>query len=640
MNIEHPTANMEQRTEGRGWRVLEGLALLCLLASPLVAPVLIGGSRLWASGPLMALAFLGALLVGVRALRGSGAAAALHVPPGTLAWLGFLGYSAVAIFLYGNPYEARVELLRAASLWAAYWAWANLGVAARQWRWVLALLLLAAAANALYGLYNHFMGMPDRVLWFDRLEEKASYGERISGTYFCPNHWANWLALLAPVALALVFTAEAGVLLRLLAAGALLVFPLAIHVSQSRAGLIGLVVGLMVTTLALAWRRSRLLFAMLLVALPLLVAGGGYVYWQHSPVFRARVASVSEELNPDQAFRLNTWRDTLLMFQAQPWVGHGPGSYPWALEAHRQYMRDTDHQSLYAHNDYLQSIAEYGIAGTALVALPLAWILLRFLGVARRRTTPQTTALLLAGVLGAWAAALAHATLDFNLHIYANLATLAALSGLVAGRLQGQRDWVLPAAGRALCRVGAALTALLLGVMGWTLVSYYLEVRANHAFLAINYAAGERAARLALRVDGANWYAEDTLGNLLQSRARWGQDERERKADAEGAVQAFARAAAGNRHNMETRFEQGMALIACGSTEEGLRLVRLAADTHPWIEMYRSQLGVQLRQAGRYPEALEEFRKAAKIKWNPMINNNIVWLEKQVKEAEEKKKKL
>ena len=631
INIEHRTSNTEQRADGWGRRVLAATAVACLLASPLLGPVLIGGSRLWASGPLMALVFLGALLVGVRAGCWSDDAAALRMPPGGWAWLGFLGYSAVAIFLYGTPYEARIELLRAASLWAACWAWSSLGGVGRRWRWVLGVLVLAAAANALYGSYYHFMGTPQRVLWFDRVVEGVDYGPRSSGTYFCPNHWANWLALLAPVALALACTAEAGVGLRLLAGFALLTFLPAIHFSQSRAGLLGLVAGLMVTTLALVWRRSRAGFALLLVLLPLLAAGGGYVYWQHAPALRARWTDAIREGRTGDGFRLNLWRDTLLMIEARPWVGHGPGSYAWAFEAYRKHMRDADHQALYAHNDYLHSLAEYGVAGTALLALPLAWLLLRLFGAAWRRKTEATNALLLAGLLGAWAAALTHALVDFNLRIYANAATLAVLTGLVAGRLQRQGDWSLPAVRRGLAGGVALVAALLLGVAGWTLVSYYLEVHALHAFTAVHYEEGERAARQALRVDGGNWYAADTLGNLLQSRARWGQDERERRADAEGSVQAFALAARGNLRNMETRFEQGEALIGCGRTEEGLQLIRLAADTNPLSELFRTQLGVQLRQAGRYAEALAAFRTAAKITWNPMIRDNIEWLEAKLK---------
>ncbi|MCX7009931.1 MAG: O-antigen ligase family protein [Kiritimatiellaeota bacterium] len=550
--------------------------------------------------------------------------------------MGFLGYSMVAIFVYGTPYEARVELLRALSLWLAYWAWANLGLAARHWRWVLGLLLLAAVANALFGLFNHFSGTPERVLWFNRLAEGVDYEQRISGTYFCPNHWANWLALLAPLALAVVLSAEAGILLRVLGAGALLTFPLAIHYSQSRAGLLGLVAGLIVTTLVLVWRRSRLWFALFLVLLPLLVAGGGYLYWKQSPIFRARVASALEEGKTGNGFRLNQWRDTLLMIQARPWFGHGAGGYGWAVEAYRQHMKDSDYQALYAHNDYLQSIAEYGAIGSALVALSLCWLLWKLAG-ALRRVTQRTDVLLLAGLLGAWAAALIHATCDFSLRIYANVATLAALTGLLAARLLGQGVWPSVLSRRAIACAGAVLAALLVGVMSWMLVSYYQNLRAMRALEAINYNQAEHCARLALRVDPANWYAAETLGQLLQTRAKWSVNERARLADA--AVQAFTRAARGNRLNMETRFELGLALLAAGHAEDGFRLMRLAADTNPVNEYYRTQLGVQLRQNRRYAEALEAFRKSAKLAMNPTIRSNIEWLEADLKKQEASKGK-
>ena len=619
---------MTNATADRGRSVLEWIAWACLLASPLVAPVLIGGSRLWGSGPLMSLVFFGALLVAVRALRWHDDAAALRIPPGALAWLGFLGYSAVAIFCYGTPYEARIELLRAVSLWAAYWSWANLG--SKSWRWVLGLLLAAATANALFGIYNHVQGTPSNILLFDRVAEVTDYEARISGTYFCPNHWASWLAMLAPVALAVVFSTEAGVVLRLLAAVALVSFPPAIHYSQSRAGLLGLVAGLMVTILVLVWRRSRLWFAVLLFVLPALAAGGGYLYWEHSPTIRARINAALMEGKTGDGFRVNQWRDTLLLMKVQPWVGCGPGAYGWAVEVVRTHNRDGEHQPFYAHNDYLHSLAEYGVVGTLLVGLPLAWLLMRLLGAAWRRKTSPTNAVLLAGLLGAWAAALMHATLDFNLRIYANAATLAVLSGLVVGRLQSQRDWSLPVARRALCGACAAVCALLLVVIGWTLVSYFIGVRALHAQLAQDYATGERAARLALRVDSGNWYAADTLGTILFDQAQALKDDQQSQTGMKAAAAAFAWAARGNLRNMDTRGEQGLALVKGGQPVEGMRLLRLAADATPLVPHFRIQLALQLRKMGLYEAALTEFRRVAKIKADEVTRDNLDWLEQKV----------
>ena len=616
-----------------GRRALEWTAMACLMASPLVGPVLLGGSRLWASGPLMALAFLAGLLVALRPLVWRNESAALVIPPGALAWVGFLGYSVVAIFAYGTPYEARVELLRAASLWAAYWAWANLAGQGHRWRWVLGLLLFAGTLNALYGLIHYFQSNADRVLWFNRTEEGANYGPRVSGTYFCPNHWASLLAMLAPMALALVFTPQAGALLRLLGGYSLLVFAPAIHVSQSRAGWIGLATGLMVTTLALVWRRSRVWFAILLVLLPLVFAGGAAVYWKNSPAFRTRFTEALIEGRTGHGFRVDQWRDTLLMIKDRPWFGCGPGSYGWVVEAYRHFMIDSKIRAFYAHNDYLHSLAEYGVLGTALVALPLVWLLLKLLGVLRA-TKNINNAGLIAGLLGAWAAMLAHAAFDFNLRIYANVAVLAMLTGVVAARLYKRRDWLAGSSGgahRMLAGAGVATMVFLLGVAIWTMISYYEEILASDYF---HQTAFDRAAQLAQRawnMDGGNWYAAETLGLVAQARGRWGQNEQHRQTAAAEAVRWFELAAHGNRCNWETRSNWGVSLITTGHTEQGLQLMQQAAETNPMNADFRAQLGLQLRMLGRYAEALAEFRRAAALGGNAMVDANLKWLEKKGK---------
>ncbi|TAN36492.1 MAG: hypothetical protein EPN23_08365 [Verrucomicrobia bacterium] len=624
MTFSEPWKTPETTALSPARRALEWVAMACLMASPLVGPVLLGSSRLWASGPLMALVFLAGLLVCLRALVWPDA---FLVPPGALAWLGFLGYSTVAIFAYGTPYEARVELLRAASLWAAYWAWSNLAGPGQRWRWVLGLVLLAGLLNALYGLVQYFQDKADSVLWFSRAAEGADYLDRVSGTYFCPNHWASLLAMLAPVALALVFMPHVGVGLRLLGGCAVLLFAPAVHVSQSRAGWIGLAAGLGVTVLALVWRRSRVWFAVMLVSLPLLLAGGVAVYWKYSPTFHARFTAALTEGRTGNGFRVNQWRDTLLMIKNRPWLGHGPGSYAWAVEAYRHYMKDPTHQALYAHNDYLHSVAESGVLGTLLLALPLMWLLLKLLRTLQMTKNPGEAGLM-AGLLGAWSAMLAHAIFDFNLRIYANVAVLALLSGVVVGPL-----FVSRGTSRRMTGVSAAVIAILLGVTTWTLVSYYSEIRAAAYLRHIDYDRAMQLAERAWRVDSGNWYAAETLGQIAQMRGRWAQDERQRQADAVIAAHWFEIAAQGNRYNQETRFNWGLSLIATGQVEQGLQLLRQAAVANPMSLEFRSQLGLQLRQAGRYAEALAEFRKAATMGWNAMISANLQWLEKQTKKG-------
>ena len=63
------------------------------------------------------------------------------------------------------------------------------------------------------------------------------------------------------------------------------------------------------------------------------------------------------------------------MIKDRPVFGHGPGSYRWLAEEYRRHMKFVNHLAEYAHNDYLQTLAEYGWVGTLLLAVPLLWLL-------------------------------------------------------------------------------------------------------------------------------------------------------------------------------------------------------------------------------------------------------------------------
>ena len=615
------------------------LALALLLAAPLLGPVAIGASRFWAAGPLMLTTLLGAALVFGRPLLWAEARQDARVPPAGLALLLFLLYGWWAIFLCDTPFEARIEFFRAASLLAAYWAWANLVDRNGRWRWILGLFLLLVSLIAWYGLIQHLTGQADRVLWFSRKLEGADYGPRVGGTYFCPNHFAHLLALAAPLGLALAFTPEAGTFLRLLGGYTLLIVLPAQHFSQSRAGWIGMTAGLAATTLALVHRRSRAWFWMLLIAMPFLFAGGTAAYWKLSPAFRGRVREAQDEVQDitkgsEVGFRVNQWRDTLLMIKARPTWGHGPGSYRWLAEEYRRHMKAPNRLAEYAHNDYLHTLAEYGWVGTLLLALPLLWLLLRLLR-AIGGTRNLVNAGLLAGLLGAWAASFSHALFDFNLRIFANVMVLVMLTGVVVGRLQARREWktwTLTRRQAWLVCGPALLLALLLGAaVARTLASYAAQVRGDYWLRQFAYERTEQLERRALRLDPANWYAWSDLGQLYQTRSFWSPDAEQKQRDVQQARDCFQEAIHGNHRDMDNVYGLALSELAVGRREQGLRLLRLAADRNPFNQGYRTQLGLQLRQTGRYAEAQAEFQKAAALGSTPMIQMNLKWLGEQAR---------
>ena len=118
------------------------------------------------------------------------------------------------------------------------------------------------------------------------------------------------------------------------------------------------------------------------------------------------------------------------MIKEYPWVGCGLGGYEGCFAKYQTVapMNTID----YAHNDYLQAMAELGVpamaAGVALLVLLLRAAMLAWLG--REEGEGRWVAL---GCAGAMAAMLLHSFTDFNLYIPANAMALAWIAGM-AGR--------------------------------------------------------------------------------------------------------------------------------------------------------------------------------------------------------------
>jgi O-antigen ligase len=122
------------------------------------------------------------------------------------------------------------------------------------------------------------------------------------------------------------------------------------------------------------------------------------------------------------------------LVRAFPLTGCGLGTFESAFLRYKHVapMFIVD----YAHNDYLQTLAELGIVGFAL-GLALVWrILTRVVRLALFHQESPGWELAL-GLAGAIAALLLHSLTDFNLYIPANALTLAWLCGLAAGPALG-----------------------------------------------------------------------------------------------------------------------------------------------------------------------------------------------------------
>lgn len=361
-----------------------------------------------------------------------------------LFWL----YSAVMIPFSILPYEAKISTLRLGCYLGTYWATANILSRFLYRKVVWTTFFAALVLVALYSLVQHKIA-PQCLLWTERYADSWTEG-RLGGTYICPNHIAHLFQMWIPFCFVCLFIPQFGWFWRICFAYAIPLFLVLIYQTQSRAGIFGVVAALCMTVLLLILRKSRRVFYIALLVVPLLGAGiiGGL--WAGSSMFRTRMEPAVKAVSLclagtlDDAvsidFRPLIWLDTLEMIKDRPVFGFGPGNYGTVYEKYRKRVLAVRVEMVHAHNEYLELTAEYGLTGAVLILCALLSIsvqLIRFI-----RTSPQPYhALPAAAWLGALAGTAVHGFFDFELRIFPNAMMLALLAGCaVAPILQAGRQ--------------------------------------------------------------------------------------------------------------------------------------------------------------------------------------------------------
>jgi len=595
-------------------RVYDGLSLLLLMWPATAGVWLMGSTRTWGFAPGLFFSFLGSMLVLARPLVFRDTPKA-YVPPGFWAFAVLVVYVVLRVPGSLVPYAARWDALRWVCLLAAAWSWSQLGGRAHRWKWLLGVLLMAAALDGLYAWIQH-VNSSEVVLWAPRPEQ---YGLRASGTYLCPNHFANLLAMLIPVALVLAFLPDAGFPLRLMAVYYLIISLPALYWTQSRSGWIGMMAGLVMTGLLLAWRKSRAWFLIALVALPLCAAGGGWVAWKLLPAVQERMGQVLEDPEAAGGIRMEMWRDAPAMFKDRPALGFGGGSYVWAYPPYQRHVKQHLNYD-FAHNEYIQLLLEYGAIGVGLACAALLaciWGLVR--GVLKARS--KTAAWLLAGASGGLVASLLHALFDFNFHIFPNPHALVWLGGVAWGvwfSLE-KRDSRPAGRQRILRWAGAGVGILACGIGAWLSlaggISYVWNLKGEISRTRMEQDEAEADYRKAMAWDDENWQPYLGMGNIRATQAMWYRNpdfsaEREgKKRLAAEATQFFESAIARNPADMTAVFGLARSCNVVGDLEAALAQYRRAATYQRHHIFYREQLGIQLRRMGREDEALDVFRR-------------------------------
>lgn len=290
--------------------------------------------------------------------------------------------------------------------------------------WVV---ILAASFQAVYGALMVLSGLE-----WSFFTEKSSYQGKATGTFINRNHLAGYLEMSLALGIGFLLSQSARyrgswrqrlrqtidtilspkVIMRLLLA----VMVIALVLTRSRMGNTAFFASLMITgglALVLMKNRSRATTVLLTSLLVIDVAIVGTFFGVEKVAERLQNTSVEKESRDEVA------RDTYQMWQQNPALGIGAGSYQYTYPAYRS--ADVTVRGLYdhAHNDYLQFLAEFGLSGFIALMLAAGWCGWLGLVAMRKRHSNLMQGLGFASTMGLLAIAI-HSSVDFNLQIPAN----------------------------------------------------------------------------------------------------------------------------------------------------------------------------------------------------------------------------
>lgn len=277
--------------------------------------------------------------------------------------------------------------------------------------------------------------------------------EDASGTFVNRNHFAGYLEMTFTLALGCVLAIGGGgvsgrgsLVKRLVSSGSfqkqmLLLFVLgviflAVLFSRSRMGILCAVAALAFFSAVSARLAGKglnvkwTLYAVLGVALVFSVFAGLY------PVAE-RYAHLDESLPS----RTLLWWDILGMVRDFPIFGTGLGTFGHVYPLYKHAV-DAPLIFLYSHNDYLQILAETGIAGFAAIMTALVlFALWSFRALVRlSKSGDYGRFFIFLGAAAGVFSILVHSVADFNLHIPSNAIYFAFLIGLMCALERGEGE--------------------------------------------------------------------------------------------------------------------------------------------------------------------------------------------------------
>ena len=574
-----------------------------------------------------------AALVGWLPARRAGLS--VRTVPCLVATAVFFGYILCRTVFSPVEYTARADLFMVLGGLIVYLVTALCATSPTSRLVFTSVFLLLACAQVFAGAVQFTKG--DNFMPFDFLP-RSEYGARASGFYGCPNHLAGFLEVVLLMSLSMAFWSRWRLMGKILAGYVAVACAAGVVMSGSRGGYASAAAGLLTFAILSLWLARQWLrrdiWLLLVTVLVFASIGLGFVAYSavHGSdflAFRVKAAGV------DAPFRFALWRAAIKQFCLNPIFGTGSGTYLYFGREFREAGVTQD--PVYAHSDYLQLLAEFGLAAIAGLAFFLAvhlrsgWKFIADVIAGRTedadREAPgfhgNNSLALTVGAMCSVVACLLHSIGDFNLHIPPNTLIMAFLFGSLANPFSVLHPE--PKAGTARVRKFLRCAPLALPALG-----LWLACAALPKWPAENYAekskvllsdwrsleepeVAERAAELArqgLRRDPRNIELYFCLGDSAAALAEMTEEPAAREDHWRQAIEAGRRGLQIAPREVRFVLMMARAFDALGQFDKSEPLFRRALELDPNDGSVLMDYGAHLHLLLKFDEAEVWYRKA------------------------------
>lgn len=551
-------------------------------------------------------------------------------PPICWAALAFLIYALIRHRLAPIEYVARLELIKVVTYAFLFFAVIN-NLSRQESTQIVGVTLIALAfALSAFSVFQFITHYPR--VW--NMMKPEGYSVRGSGTFINPNHFAGFLEMILPLSLAYTLIGRFNHLGKVIFGYASLVLVVGIGATLSRGGWVATALTLVVLLAVLLLQRDFRLRSLLVLSI-LLALGLALVFKADKSQQRfdqlKSAAALKDQRIEYWAVAKNIWREDI-------WLGAGPGHYDYRF---RQY-RPPDLQGLpqFAHNDYLNTLADWGLTGLGLIVIFLllfgAGVLKTWRFVQRSPNDLGTkssnkAAFVLGGSLGVLALAF-HSFVDFNLHIPANAILALTLVALVSTYLRFATESFWAKAGW--------LVKISLTIIGGAAIFYLGQqgLRQGRENFFLTRAAAETQSserrlawlKKAAAVEPDNFETADLIGEIFRAQSFLGQ--RGYETQTRGALSWFERSIKLNPFYPFSHLHYGMGLDWLGQHEEAENYFARARMLDPNGYFTAAYLGWHRLQLEDYDGAKKEFTRSENLFPNPMAESYLEIIEERLAE--------